>query len=247
MPASVAAATTSQADEPLQLSNIFSSLTVYEPAETADDLPADRPPVKLEVESDMVIQAEPQTSLEDALAAYAMMVMDLNKTRAQIRWIWANHRQGVFDAAAASIATNSAVDLARNLIEEVLLVCKDYDLFQIATRLYGACCIMKGFAIDDVYLFSPRQPDHLTYDVADEVYMNVYNLLRSLRDVLHPRQLPLYRDGMYGVYDADRDRDGMSGKQKLTGARHWQAREDWPHPVLSRVRRPSLSGYTTRL
>lgn len=95
----------------------FAKLDVYEPSEEFLNAPAiERPsPVK---NDDAIYETDPGATLEDAMFAYMLMLEDLDKIRAQVGWIWSQHRDGLLDLAAAAVATNTACDLARNLTEE---------------------------------------------------------------------------------------------------------------------------------
>jgi hypothetical protein len=197
-------------NDPDHLTSRFSGLKVYEPAEdTSLDLPIERP--RAEPTDNVVYEAETQTSDQDALDAYGMMINDLNKIRARIRWIWSNYKDGHFDASAAAIGTNAAIDLARNIIDEVSPAFKGRSIWDLAELFYVAGCLHKGFTIAQV----SDQSSYTTYAVADDLFMTVYNLLRSLADVLDPRDLPLYKDGIFGTYDPGQNRSKMKGNQKL--------------------------------
>jgi len=84
---------------------------------------------------------------QDALEAYGMMINDLNKIRARIRWIWSNYKDGHFDASVAAIGTNAAIDLARNIIEEISPILKGRSIWDLAKLFYEAVCLHKGFTI----------------------------------------------------------------------------------------------------
>ncbi|KAH6640159.1 hypothetical protein F5144DRAFT_559536 [Chaetomium tenue] len=195
---------------PDDLPSRFSGLTVYEPAEDGfTDLPIERP--RAEPDDNVVYEAETQTSVWDALDAYGMMINDLNKIRARIRWIWSSYKDGHFDASAAAIGTNTAIDLARNLIAEVSPVFKGHSIWDLAELFYASGCLHKGFTVAQ----ARDQVSYTTYEVADDLFMTVYNLLRSLADVLDPLHLPLFKDGMFGTYDPIRNRSKMKGNQKF--------------------------------
>lgn len=214
MPAGVAKALSRQPPEPEHLANMFAALKVYEPADVADSpsIPLERPTTE-EAKDGVVYEAERETSIVDAISIYGMMWADLQRIRDRIRWIWSSYRAGVFDAAPAAIATNTAIDLARNLIEEVLAIFQPHTVWKVAQKFFFAHCLYRGFAIQDL-LGANGQPNPDTYDIRDDVFMVAYNLLNGVVKVLGPN-LPLYKDGTYGTYDPRRDRTKMSGQERF--------------------------------
>jgi hypothetical protein len=212
MPAGVAEVLPQRPEE--HLNSVFAALHVYEPATVADSptIPLEQP-TSQKAEENVVYEAEQQTSMVEAISLYAMMWADLQRIRDRIRWIWSNYRAGVFDVAVAAVSTNSAIDLARNLIDEVLPALGPHPVFQVATKLFFTMCMLNGFDIDRV-LNARGQPEPITYDIQDDLFLVAYNLLRSLADVLTP-DLPLYKDNTFGTYRPESNRDDMTGTEKF--------------------------------
>ncbi|KAK4111504.1 hypothetical protein N656DRAFT_837525 [Canariomyces notabilis] len=215
MPAGASEPTSRQLDEPENLSNMFSALTVYEPSE--EDLESFfvsmASPTPEKPEQDIVYEAEAQTSIVDAMYPYMTMYTDLDRIRHQIRWIWATYQIGMVDLVAAAIATNSAIGLARSLIDDVLPALQPHSVWDVAQTFYFASCLAKGFSFDDI-LDANGRPSPETYDVQDDVYMVAYNVLTSLLPVLIT-DLPVYKDGSFGTYDPKRFRPDLSGQEKI--------------------------------
>lgn len=57
--------------------------------------------------------------------------------------------------------------------------------------------------------------NHETYDIANANYMIPFIMLTSFLLVLKPGQVPLYQEGMFGVYDPSRDLSTMSNRDKF--------------------------------
>lgn len=58
--------------------------------------------------------------------------------------------------------------------------------------------------------------DYDTYDIANHTYMIPVIMLQSFLMVLQPgKPAPLYKEGMYGVYDPSRDLATMSPREKF--------------------------------
>lgn len=126
----------------------FASLTVYEPSEdflNAPDIPR---PAPVQNDDSATYEAEPLMDLEETLFAYALMIDDLIKIRAKVGWIWANLAGGAFDLAAAAVATNTACDLARNLMEDMCPMFKAHGgAINIAQKFYLMQCVANGFSV----------------------------------------------------------------------------------------------------
>ncbi|KAM4056657.1 hypothetical protein HRG_003526 [Hirsutella rhossiliensis] len=156
-------------------------------------------------------EAEQQTSLEDAALAFIMMLEDLNRIRAYIKWIWSNQ----FDLAAAAVATNTGLDLARHLMSDVLPLLETHGgAWNMTHKSYIAGCVQKGFGVDSLQSDNGMLNQD-TYDVADSVLMIPFFFLRSFLDVLQPRAVPLIKEGIFGYYEPTRDRSTMSNQEKF--------------------------------
>ncbi|KNB20727.1 hypothetical protein FOXG_22911 [Fusarium oxysporum f. sp. lycopersici 4287] len=137
------------------LGNRFSGLKIYEPSpELLDFTDIERP--KNAQGDDTIYEAEPETSLEDALVPFIIMMNDLNQIRFYIEWIWSNYRDGYFDLANAAVSINTGINLARNLIDQVLLIMKDYgSACTILEKFYFVCARRDGFSEDDIVSWGP--------------------------------------------------------------------------------------------
>lgn len=147
-PASQDAASASTTSDTLdEVGGRFATLSVYEPSEEFLNAPDIERPVPVEDDKAIYV-AEPLQDLEEALFAYTLMINDLIKIRAQIEWIWTNYRDGLFELAAAAIATNTACDLARNLMEDMAPMFKAHGgAIEIAKKFYLYQCMVKGFPL----------------------------------------------------------------------------------------------------
>ncbi|KAI6779144.1 uncharacterized protein J7T54_007599 [Emericellopsis cladophorae] len=197
----------------------FAGLTVDEPSqafvEAFRNAPHERPKPR---DNDPVsYEAEPQTSLEDTLFAFAVLVDDLNRIRSRIDWIWSNHRDGMLDLAAAAVATNTAISLARSLIDQVKPVMDKQKggAWGLLNKLFFATCLRKGHQTQEIYLDDSQDNfNYDLYDTADECYLVAFRHLTSFVDVLDPNSLPLIKEGMFGTYDASSDRSSKTGPQR---------------------------------
>ncbi|KAK6221179.1 hypothetical protein QIS74_04908 [Colletotrichum tabaci] len=160
-------------DSSKDLSNRFAALTVDEPSqaflEAFRNAPHERPVPR--DEDPASYEAEPRTSIEDVLLAFTVLLNDLDRIRARIEWIWSNHRDGKFDlAAAAAVATNTAISVARGMIEEVapLLDAQDRGVSGVLNKFYLMICLQKGYTAEQVHLTDSQDNfNYNTYDIAN--------------------------------------------------------------------------------
>ncbi|KAG9253575.1 uncharacterized protein F5Z01DRAFT_147185 [Emericellopsis atlantica] len=197
----------------------FAALTVDEPSQAFIEVFRNAPHERPEPRNDdpASYEAEPQTSLEDTLFAFFVMIDDLNRIRSRIEWIWSNHRDGMFDLAAAAVATNTAISLARSLIDEVKPIFDKQEggAWGLLNKLFFATCLRKGHQPEEIYLGGSKDNfNYNLYDTADECYLVAFRHLTSFVDVLDPKCLPLIKEGMFGTYDASSDRSSKTGPQR---------------------------------
>ncbi|KAI1859910.1 uncharacterized protein JN550_011829 [Neoarthrinium moseri] len=195
----------------------FAGLSVYEPSEEFLNAPDVERPQQTPGD-DAVYEAEQSTSYADVMYAVGAMVNDLNKIRSRIDWIWSNYKIGVFDLAAAAIATNTAIDLARNLIDEVMPLAETHGgAWGILNEFYQLQARNKGFKTKDIFVQS-NPADNFNYDLYDlgvDTFLLPYRIVEAFSRVLLPGQLPVYKEGLFGWYDASSDRGAKTGYQKF--------------------------------
>ncbi|CAM1509648.1 Fc.00g033870.m01.CDS01 [Cosmosporella sp. VM-42] len=215
----VNAAIDASTDSAQELGSRFAALHVDEPSQGFLDAfrnaPHERP--KPCDDDSVSYEAEPHTSLEDALFALTVLMDDLNRIRSRIEWIWSNHTDGIFDLAASAVATNTAISFARGLIEEVspILDKQVGGAWRVLNKFYLLFCLSKGYEPEQAFLENSQDNfNYDLYDMANECYLVAFRFLNSFVDVLDPRELPLIKEGMFGKYDASSDRASKTGRQK---------------------------------
>ncbi|KAK2678718.1 hypothetical protein RAB80_003899 [Fusarium oxysporum f. sp. vasinfectum] len=146
------------------LGNRFSGLKIYESSpELLDFTDIERP--KNAQGDDTIYEAEPEISLEDALVAFTIMMNDLNQIRCYLEWIWSDYRDGYFDLANAVVSTNTGINLARNLIDQVLPIMKDHgSACTILEKFSFVCARRDGFSEDDTVSWSPAGKNEDIYE-----------------------------------------------------------------------------------
>ncbi|KAI3575800.1 hypothetical protein IWW34DRAFT_822834 [Fusarium oxysporum f. sp. albedinis] len=116
------------------LGNRFSGLKIYEPSpELLDFTDIKRP--KNAQGDDTIYEAEPKTSLEDALS---------------------NYQDGYFDLANAAVSTNTGINLAPNLTDQILPIIKDHgSACTILEKFSFVCARRDGLSEDDIVAWGP--------------------------------------------------------------------------------------------
>ncbi|KAM7191228.1 hypothetical protein V8F20_009406 [Naviculisporaceae sp. PSN 640] len=150
-----------------KLENIFAALNIYEPTES--DLEPRVAPESISATGVKVeYEAEQQTDEAGSLLIYHLLFMDLDKIRQQIRLIWANVKTNGFDTAAAALATNTAIDLARSLMDDAITDLNGRDINEICKKFYILLCNYLGYDHDEKQIY---------YEMADFTYYNALTLL----------------------------------------------------------------------
>ncbi|GAP88697.1 hypothetical protein SAMD00023353_3300010 [Rosellinia necatrix] len=204
------------------LTNRFAGLSVYEPSEAFLNMPdVERPqPAKTAGDDELgaTYEAERLNAFEDVIFALTALMDDLNRFRERINWIWTAYGQGLFDLCAAAIATNTAIDLARNLMDEIT---PDLDAhggaWKMLQKFHMMQCMMEGHGLEAL-LDNAGSTDNFNYKLYDAgigQFLQVYNMVDAFSRVIEPNQLPLYKEGMFGTYDPQSNRNAKTGYEKF--------------------------------
>lgn len=200
--------------------NKFAVLTVGEPQDTAvqtQTTPAEsKKMVKVTVVEEDNHDAE-ESYLTQLFFKTLCLLQDLNNMRTFISMTWSEYRDKKIDLMNAAVVTDSALQLARDLVQEVeadwrtSLTGKEENVQNI---VYNLAVYNRG--IDA----SPSAEIGLPYnknmaDIADWCYVPTMILLDSFADVLQDNHLPVFKKGHFGTYNPKADRDRMSLGQKF--------------------------------
>ncbi|KAL8815125.1 MAG: hypothetical protein Q9223_005709 [Gallowayella weberi] len=194
------------------LSNLFEVLDVYEPSaslDSASDSVASPP-----CETEYAVETE-ENSIFEALFAMTTLMDDLSRLRIEIRECWARYEAGEMDIAAASVATNTAIELAHSFEDEIgPLLQKNGGTSMFHVQYFYGVSEALGMNAEarqkptDDYNFA-------AYDVADALFINtLINIIAFVR--VNPLgEIPSY-NGLYGWYDEDSISCSWSGRQKYS-------------------------------
>ncbi|KAK7427274.1 hypothetical protein QQZ08_006210 [Neonectria magnoliae] len=210
--------TVAASTDPVETLNKFSGLTVYEPSEVFLDAPDIERPKKTGQEN-IVYEIESPRSLEDALVAFQMMLDDLKNIRDFISNIWSGFSDETndqfLDPAAVAIATNTGIDLARNLIDGMLPVFEDHGgVYEMCRQYFTSVLLREGYSAEDIATWTHEHPKYDFYDLGSACYFNTGLLINTLSGIFRS-QVPVYEDDEFGVYDPTSDRGSKTGHEKF--------------------------------
>ncbi|KAI1809400.1 hypothetical protein GGS20DRAFT_572080 [Poronia punctata] len=190
-------------------------LAEYGPAQESLDAPPIERPGPAQGDG-AVYEAEVDPSLQHALFALTVVINDMNRIRSQIDWVWSNYKIGVFDVSAAAIATNTAIDLVRDMTEDIVSVLDQHGgIGSMLQKFHIMQLLAKGWTEEEI-IVGLEGNDNFNYETYDEgTYFTTFRLLQGFLEVLDPNHLPLYKEGMFGTYDTASDRSSKSGFQKF--------------------------------
>ncbi|OKL55762.1 hypothetical protein UA08_09044 [Talaromyces atroroseus] len=202
--------------------NKFAVLTVEEPQDTAQAQPTPAESKKV-VKVTVVEEEEDDNEAADSHFSRLFfktlcLLQDLNNMRKFISVTWSEYRDKKIDLMNAAVVTDSALQLARDLVKEVeedwrtsLTGEKD----DVQTLVYNYAVLTRGMSA------APSTEIGLPYnrnmaDIADWCYIPTKVLLESFASVLQDNHLPVFKKEYFGTYNLKADRERMSVGQKFS-------------------------------
>ncbi|RMD42306.1 hypothetical protein DV735_g2834, partial [Chaetothyriales sp. CBS 134920] len=207
------------ADDPAWL-NLFASLTVEAVEDITETVSDGRELVKVvAVEDDEAADPGDDDARFFSHAFFRVFCLfhDLENWRTFLSQTWIEYGDRKIDLMTASIITDSALQLAQELIQETVADMPrgfPKDSMGLQKLVYVSSCLRSGKGMSpDIHLgltFSLEMAD-----VAEWTYMGVGTLLESMVDIIHDDSIPLYKPGYFGVYNPKADRRKMSVPEKF--------------------------------
>ncbi|KAL8915636.1 MAG: hypothetical protein Q9172_006818 [Xanthocarpia lactea] len=181
--------------------NIFDHLKLEEPTQAFLDAPEVVQANHARPSNEPRYEAEVVQSPEEKYLAAHCLFQDIRNIRSFLRALWANYRDHQVDLVAASITTNTAVDLVRGLESDFTQQYPDMAGYEEISRLfYAVQCVHRGHHPN----YKERADDHFNfkmYDIAEESMLPTYIILSSLQDVISPVHALVYKPGHFGNRD----------------------------------------------
>ncbi|KAF4933695.1 hypothetical protein CGCF413_v009041 [Colletotrichum fructicola] len=174
------------------LANRFAGLSLFEPSQSF----LDAPDIELPARDDGALyEADMGTSPEDSIFFFQMLWKDLLDLRIRIRVSWRRYMQG-HDMAAAAVSANTALDLARHVIDQYIPAFEGVEGGIYAVMKEHATLMhyrVKANPTDPYFgLLKPGQPqesisdDQIMYGAGLWSFANAYNMLAELLPSIAP-------------------------------------------------------------
>ncbi|KAI8252901.1 hypothetical protein K4K53_010702 [Colletotrichum sp. SAR 10_77] len=174
------------------LANRFAGLSLFEPSQSF----LDAPDIELPARDDGALyEADMGTSPEDSIFFFQMLWKDLLDLRMRIRVSWRRHMQG-HDMAAAAVSANTALDLARHVIDQDIPAFEGVEGGIYAVTKEHATLMhyrVKANPTDPYFgLLKPGQPqesisdDQIMYGPGLWSFESAYNMLAELLPSIAP-------------------------------------------------------------
>ena len=178
-----------------ELRNLFQVLDVCEPSAeflAAPDVVPPPPPMELEYTVEVSTD-----SIVEAYMAMTMLMADLSRLRAEIADLWDRHDTGFLELATVSVATNTAIQLAHSMEDEVYPLMK-YLVESVPFHEVYFLAVAKEAGVDPEAKADDN--DFEAYGIADALLINArIGLLAYLENDI-PGQIRDY-NGKWGRFD----------------------------------------------
>lgn len=199
------------------LTNIFDVLDVSEPTLPSQVLQVEEADQTLKTRQTQTlhftVQEEPD--LGEVYFAVDCFFNDLHNIRQYLRQVWDGYHQDASDLVAASLVTNTAIEFVRGIEEDFLKTFPQHaDFEKHINFMYVRACLAAGS--DPTY--KERQDDEMNFSVygaVERTLFPTFMLLSSFGNVIQPGDVPIYKPGHYGTYDAKSDRDSKAARAKF--------------------------------
>lgn len=194
--------------------NIFENLDLEEPSETSD-LDSRVKPAAVVAQNEPIYKAERQTDIQESFFALHLLLHDFNRLRTEVSHAWAGYKNGMHDLIAAAITTNTAVDLARSMTDELKgTFSKHGGAHRMLQVYYAAQCI--GAGSSEEYKERPGDDLNFTqYKLAEAMFWPASQLLTAFCEVIKENPNPEMKRGHYGVYNPLSNREKKDNRAKF--------------------------------
>ena len=200
------------------LSNRFAGLHVYEPSqEFLDAPPVERPAM---AKDDLATyEAEPPSFIGDALFVYETLFQDMCRIRKRIEAIWLCVKVAEYDIAAAAIATNTAIEMVRSMIDEVAPIFEPHGgTYRMLQMIHFYCCLNNGIHHTQLVRRDLDDPfNYESYDIGNFTFYTAHRLLEGVcarMGTLKRNHIILYGPDTAGSFDPKSDRSKKTGYEK---------------------------------
>jgi hypothetical protein len=194
-----------------EIFNLFEHLELEEPSAAFEQAP-DNVPLRPE---EPIYMAERPNDMEQSFFAFALHLHDLSELRSEISTAWAGYKNGMHDLVAAAITTNTAVDLARSMTDDLKSTfAKHVGACGMLQIYHAAQCMVTGTS--EAHKMLPGDDmNFATYKLAESLFYPAHQLLNAFCNVLKVMPTPEMKRGIYGFYKPESDRNRKSDREKF--------------------------------
>ncbi|KAF1918794.1 hypothetical protein BDU57DRAFT_535853 [Ampelomyces quisqualis] len=193
------------------LVNMFEHLDVEEPSAAFEQAPDVAPASP----NEPIYKAERKDDLQESYFAFYLLLHDFNKLRSEVSTAWARYQAGGQDLVAVSITTNTAVDLARSMTDELKTkFARHGGPIRMLQVYYAAQCVAAGTS----QARKARPDDDMNFSmfkVAEAMFWPAYQTLNAFCEVLKVNPTPEMKRGIYGFYQPHTNRDNKSSRDQF--------------------------------
>lgn len=198
------------------ITNKFDGLDVQEPSEAFVQAPEIAMPTPTNGKPEVDYEAERMQDFEEAYFGFNLLLRDFAKLRNVITRTWGGYQSGLFDLVSASVMTNSAIDIARRMQEDVQQLFDKYGgSAKMLSAFYAAHCAQEGEDPE----FKERFGDDMnfrTYNIAQSMFLPTFSFLNSFSVLVEGDNFLPFKQGYFGTFDRARDRSEKSAREKFS-------------------------------
>ncbi|EEU36521.1 uncharacterized protein NECHADRAFT_81199 [Fusarium vanettenii 77-13-4] len=181
-----------------QITNPFDQLELFEPSQkflSTQAIPKSEFPI-----DQNQYEAEVLSSRDDAVAAFTLLVKDLDLIRKSVMGIWLAQVDDRLDLASCAVATNTAFDFARSLIAQVEPDLQEYGGARGVWRLMFEDFNQSGKCTEE-YLIEYRNlcARENFYATGFLVYFDPLDMIESFAKEIPPKHDAVVKTGYTGI------------------------------------------------
>ncbi|KAI5306217.1 hypothetical protein KEM56_001807 [Ascosphaera pollenicola] len=206
-----------EASKSESLANQSEKLKVYEPSKeflNAPDVTIHLEETDGEPPSDHY-EADRTNDFKEAILMFHLLLSDMAKMRAVVEQTWDGYKKHIFDLPTAALTTNTAVDLARRMVEDAEPIFEPHGGCEgLMHKLYMAYSLQ--FNQDPEHVEQPGDYFNLRlYDCAEAMFWPTYRLLEGFCAIAFGDDNMLqFKPDHFGVYNPRANRDLMDNRAK---------------------------------
>ncbi|KAI5306218.1 hypothetical protein KEM56_001808 [Ascosphaera pollenicola] len=203
------------AADPEKLANQFEKLRVYEPSEEFLNAPDVTIPSAADKKTPTDRYEAEVPDIKEAYFVFHLLLSDLAKMRTVIEDTWQRYKVHIIDIATAALTTNTAVGIARRMVEDAMPVLEPHGGCEgMMHTLYGLQCEQAGEDPE----FKGKPDDFFNmrmYDTCEAMLWPTFQILESFcASAFGKASMWQVKPGMFGTYNPRLHRDRMDNRSK---------------------------------